>query len=271
MSGPQKRRWTGPNLPPRPEVVSPYPDAPRLIVGAQSVREAIRAHGNRVAAVLVEQGKEDAAGRLDALARFANDQGIAVERVERRALDALSGGAQHQGAAAWGPELVLVSAEDVLAAPNPLIVALDGVQDPQNFGAVARSAVALGATAVVWPEHSSAPLTPATFRASAGAIEHATLCRVPSLVRFIDDARAANTGIQVIGLTADSRTPLHEMTLSGPIILVIGSEHAGLGRAVRQRCTALARLTLHGPIDSLNASVACAVSLYVASIQRAKS
>jgi 23S rRNA (guanosine2251-2'-O)-methyltransferase len=134
---------------------------------------------------------------------------------------------------------------------------------------VIRSAVALGATAVVWPEHASAPLTPATFRASAGAVEHARLCRVPSLVRFLDDATAA--GIQIIGLAAEGRAPLHEMDLAGPTILVVGSEHTGLGRAVRQRCTALARLTLRGPIDSLNASVACAVSLYVASIQRTKS
>jgi 23S rRNA (guanosine2251-2'-O)-methyltransferase len=269
MNSPNKRRWTGPKQAPRPEVVSPFTDAPRLIVGAQSVREAVRAHGARVAQVLVEKAlNEDGAGRLDALARFASDQGIAVERVERRALDALSGGAQHQGAAAWGPELALIEGDAVLGSPDPLIVALDGVQDPQNFGAVIRSAVALGATAVVWPEHSSAPLTPATFRASAGAVEHARLCRVPSLVRFLDDAVAAS--LQVVGLAAEGRVALHEMDLSGPTILVVGSEHAGLGRAVRQRCTALARLTLRGPIDSLNASVACAVSLYVASIHRAK-
>jgi 23S rRNA (guanosine2251-2'-O)-methyltransferase len=269
MNAPTKRPWTGPKKPPRQEIRSPYSQAPRLIVGAQAVREAVRAHGHALAQVIVEQTEGDAAGRLDALARFAADQGIAVARVARRELDVLSSGAQHQGAAAWGPELALMSGEDVLALPDPLIVALDGIQDPQNFGAVVRSAVALGASAVVWPENASAPLTPATFRASAGAVEHARLCRVPSLVRFLDDAAARS--LKIVGLAAEAREPLHELDLKGPTVLVVGSEHAGLGKAVRQRCSSLGRLTLRGPIDSLNASVACAVSLYVASIQRANS
>lgn len=269
MTAPKKRRWTGPKQPPREEARSPYAAAPRLIVGAQAVREAVRAHGNRIAEAFVEQTEGDAAGRLDALARFAADQGIAVSRVPRRQLDVLSNGAQHQGAAAWGPELPLMDAAEVLALPDLLVVALDGIQDPQNFGAVVRSAVALGASAVVWPENASAPLTPATFRASAGAVEHARLCRVPSLVRFLDEAAARS--IQIVGLAAEARVPLHELNLSGPTVLVVGGEHSGLGKAVRQRCSALGKLTLRGPIDSLNASVACAVSLYVASIQRGKS
>jgi 23S rRNA (guanosine2251-2'-O)-methyltransferase len=266
MSGPGKRPWTGPKKPPRAEVRSPYAGAPRLIVGAQAVREAVRARGHALAEVIVEQSEGDAAGRLDALARFATDQGIAVTRVPRRDLDALSGGAQHQGAAAWGPDLTLLGGDEVLALPDPLIVALDGIQDPQNFGAVLRSAVALGASAVVWPENASAPLTPATFRASAGAVEHARLCRVPSLVRFLDDAAAQ--AFRIVGLAAEAREPLHELDLKGPTVLVVGSEHTGLGKAVRQRCSSLGRLTLRGPIDSLNAAAACAVSLYVATIQR---
>lgn len=269
MSAPHKRPWTGPKKPPRPEVRSPYPHAPRLIAGAQAVREAIRAHGHALAEVVVEQTTGDSAGRLDALARFAADQGIAVTRGSRKDLDALSGGAQHQGAAAWGPELALLSGDEVLDLPDPLIVALDGIQDPQNFGAVLRSAVALGASAVVWPENASAPLTPATFRASAGAVEHARLSRVSSLVRFLDDAAARS--FKIVGLAAEAREPLHELDLRGPTVLVVGSEHSGLGKAVRQRCSSIGRLTLRGPIDSLNAAAACAVSLYVASIQRANS
>jgi 23S rRNA (guanosine2251-2'-O)-methyltransferase len=239
-------------------VASPYEQAPRLVFGMQPVREAIRAHGSRLGSVLVERVAGDAAGRFDAL-----------ERVARRDLDALSSGGQHQGAAAWAPALHLIDSATALGAPGLLVVALDGIQDPQNFGAVIRSAVGLGATSVVWGEHSSAPLTPATFRASAGAVEHARLCRVSSLVRFMDEAVA--TGAQVIGLAPDATMALHEADLSGPTILVIGSEHEGLNRAVRHRCTLLARLTLRGPIESLNASAACAAALYVSVIQRAKS
>jgi 23S rRNA (guanosine2251-2'-O)-methyltransferase len=243
--------------------------APRLVLGMQPVREAIRVHGAKLAKVLVERGGRDKS-RLDALARFAADQGAReVLRVARQDLDRAAGGVHHQGVAAWAPDLDLVEPESILSAADLLCCALDGIQDPQNFGAVIRSAVALGATAVVWPEHASAPLTPATFRASAGAIEHATLCRVPALARFIDDARAV--GAAVVGLTPEATNAIDDVDLRGPTILVIGAEHEGIARPVRKRCTAFARLTLRGPVESLNASVAAGIALHVAGIQRMKS
>jgi 23S rRNA (guanosine2251-2'-O)-methyltransferase len=253
----------------RREAESPYPAAPRLVIGLQPVREAVRAHRSALGAVLVERSQGESAARLDALARFATDQGVTeVRRVERRELDTLSAGGMHQGALAWAAPLALVPPADLLTDDDLLILALDGIQDPQNFGAAIRSAVGLGATAVVWAEHAAAPLTPATFRASAGAIEHARLGRVPSLVRFLDDAVTA--GVTVVGLVPDADLALHKMDLGGPTVLVIGSEHEGIGRAVRRRCTALARLTLKGPIESLNASAAAAVALAIARISRDK-
>lgn len=246
----------------------PKRPAERVVLGLQPVREAIRVHGARLGAVLVERGAGEH-GRLDALARFAADQGVhEVARVARRDLDRLAGSVHHQGVAAYAPELELLSADVVLAAPNLLAIVLDGIQDPQNFGAIVRSAVALGATAVVWPEHASAPLTPATFRASAGAIEHARLCRVPSLAHFIDDGKAG--GAVVIGLTPDAPTGLDRVDLRGPSMLVIGSEHEGIARNVRRRCSTFARLTLAGPVASLNASVAAGIALHMAAIQRMK-
>ncbi|HVU05440.1 MAG TPA: RNA methyltransferase [Polyangiaceae bacterium] len=236
----------------------------------QPVREAIRAHGSALGSVIVERATGEAAGRLDALARFAEAQGVSqVERAPRSTLDRLAAGALHQGAVAWAPALRIHESAEVLAGESFLILALDGVQDPQNFGAAIRSAVALGATAIVWAEHSSAPLTPATFRASAGAIEHATLCRVPSLVRFLDDA--LGQGARVIGLAADGTVALHREDLRGSTVLVVGSEHEGLARAVRKRCTSVARLTLRGPVESLNASVAAAIAVHLAQIQRENS
>lgn len=247
----------------------PSADTPRLILGLQPVREAIRAHRERLGSVLLEDTRGESRPRLEALARLATHQGVAsVQWVSRRELDILAGATLHQGAAAWAPELALVEPTELLAAPHLLAIALDGIQDPQNFGAVVRSAVGLGSTGVVWPENASAPLTPATFRASAGAVEHAVLCRVPSLVRFLDEATAA--GAEVVGLAPDADTIIHDMDLTGPTVLVLGSEHEGLGRAVRRHCARLARLSLSGPIESLNASVACAVALYVAKIQREK-
>ena len=239
----------------------------RLVVGLQPVREAIRVHGSGISSVLVDSRPQP---QLAALARFAQDQGIArVERVRRSALDRMSGGTSHQGAAAWAPPLSFTSLSDILPRPDLLAVALDQIQDPQNFGAVLRSGVVLGRAPIIWGEHSSAPLSAATFRASAGAVEHATLCRTRSLAGAL--GQAADRGIQVVGLEPRAKQLLHEVRLTGPTILVIGSEHQGLGRAVKRRCTELASLTPPGPVDSLNASAAAALALYEAVIQRLSS
>lgn len=238
----------------------------RLVIGLQPVREAVRRHGAALQRVIVQSGSHP---RLEALARFAQDHGVAVERAERPLLDRMSQGGTHQGALAWAPELELVPWTQLLGQEQLLAIALDGIQDPQNFGAVVRSAVALGNTAVVWGEHASAPLTPATFRASAGAVEHAALCRVPSLHGALTEA--ANSGIQVVGLDARASTQLRDVDLTLPTLLVIGNEHDGMKRAVRRACTLTAHLVPPGPVESLNASVAAAISLYEARIQRMKS
>jgi 23S rRNA (guanosine2251-2'-O)-methyltransferase len=228
------------------------------------VREAIRAHGRRLTHVLVDDRELP---RLEALLRFASAQGVTqIERVSRAALDRLCGTVVHQGVAALAPALRIHSGQAVLEREKLIAIALDGVQDPQNFGAVVRSAVALASAPIVWPEHASAPLTPATFRASAGAIEHATLARVPSLVAWLDDAVAR--GVQVVGLDAQGEAPLSALDLREPTIIVLGNEHEGLGRAVRRRCTRLAQLAPMSHIDSLNASVAAALALYEVSRQR---
>jgi 23S rRNA (guanosine2251-2'-O)-methyltransferase len=238
-----------------------------LVLGLQAVRAAIRAQGARLGAVLLES---DDNPRLAAVQRFARDQGIAsVEVVGRSQLDRLSAGVLHQGVAAWAPELSLTDFDQLLADPALLAVVLDKVQDPQNFGAVLRSAVGLGAGSVVWGEHSSAPLGPATLRAAAGAAEFARLCRVTSLPKAL--AQAAEAGVAVLGLDAQSDRPLASWNLSGPTLLVIGSEQAGMTPAVRRACTGLARLVAPGPIESLNASVAAAISLYEAHRQRTNS
>ncbi|HZO11969.1 MAG TPA: 23S rRNA (guanosine(2251)-2'-O)-methyltransferase RlmB [Polyangiaceae bacterium] len=234
----------------------------RLVLGIQPVREAIRAHGSGLARVAVMHGGNR---RLEALARFASDQGVTVERIPRGKLDALSGGVSHQGAAAWAPPLELVAVE-ALAVPNALIVALDGITDPHNFGATIRSAVALGASAVLWGEHHAAPLTPATFRASAGAIEHARLCRVTSLKSAIAELR--DRAITTISLDLGAERTLAELDLAAPIALVIGSEDEGVSRGVRQLCQQHARLPMTSTIGSLNASVAAAVAVYEAQRQR---
>jgi 23S rRNA (guanosine2251-2'-O)-methyltransferase len=235
----------------------------RLVFGLQAVREAVKAHGNRVERVLVERG---AGPKLDSLARFAEDRGIPVEWTPRAELDRRSVGGRHQGAMALAPELALVGVDDLQIGPTSIIVALDGVMDPQNFGAVIRSAVALGANAVLWPEHASAPLTPATFRASAGAVEHAVLCKVPALPEALEALTAR--GVTAVALDAQGTVTLGEIDLRGPVAIVIGAEDKGTRRPVRRACQYTARLPMAGPIGSLNASVAGAVALYEVLRQR---
>jgi len=236
-----------------------------MICGIQPVREAIRAHGAKLARVFVESDPRDASP-LEALARFARDQGATVERTARAELDRLARGVRHQGTIAFAPELSVARLEDIVLGDRALLVALDEVQDPQNFGAVLRSSVAMGATAVVWPEHRSAPLSPAAFRASAGAVEYATLCRVPSLPPALDDLRAR--GVAVVGLEMTGSAPLDRVDLTLPTVLVVGAEGKGLRKTVKRMCDTLASLPMPGPIGSLNASAAVAIALYEAVRQR---
>jgi 23S rRNA (guanosine2251-2'-O)-methyltransferase len=242
-------------------------DGARLVCGLQPVREAIRAHGERVERVLVEQAAGDGSQQLEALARFARDRGVVrVERVSRADLDRIARGVRHQGAVASAPPLRIASLDELALGERALLVALDEVQDPQNFGAVLRSSVAMGSTAVLWPEHRSAPLSPATFRASAGAVEHATLCRVASLPAALDDLRAQ--GMYIVGLDMGGSAAIDAIDLTRSVALVVGAEGKGLRKTVKRACDALARLPMAGPLGSLNASVAVAIALYEAVRQR---
>jgi 23S rRNA (guanosine2251-2'-O)-methyltransferase len=242
----------------------------RVVCGLQPVREAIRTQGAALERVVVEAAGREPSPQLEALARFARDHGAVVERLARADLDRIAQGVRHQGAIAFAPPLAIRALEDVdVDAPATLVVALDEVQDPQNFGAVVRSSVAMGATAVVWPEHRSAPLSAATFRASAGAIEHATLCRVTSLAPALEDLRAR--GVTVVGLDATGGVSIDRVDLARPVALVVGAEDKGLRRTVKRACDVLARLPMPGPIGSLNASVAVAIALYEVVRQRGAS
>lgn len=236
----------------------------RLISGLQPVREAIRAHGARIERVLVEKSDSP---QLNAVARFAEDQGSRVERVSRAELDKMAKGARHQGAIAVAPELALVKLEDAEFADDALVVALDELEDPQNFGAIIRSSVAMGASTILWPEHHSAPLSPATFRASAGAIEHATLIRVSQLPNAITHLKSL--GFTVVGLEMGADVALTEVDLKGKTVIVIGAEGKGLRKTVKRECTVLASVPMSGKLQSLNASVAAGIALYETLRQRA--
>jgi 23S rRNA (guanosine2251-2'-O)-methyltransferase len=234
------------------------------VVGIQPVRECIRVRAKVIDRLVLTDSDSPTLGALE---RFARDQGVSrIERLSRGEVDRLAHGMQHQGAIAFAPVLELALWEEVVTRPNLLTIALDQVQDPQNFGAVIRSAVATGEAAVLWGEHASAPLGAATGRASAGAIEHATLCRVPALKDAL--RLAQESGARVVGLAARAEKLLSEVDLTGPTVIVLGSEGSGLQPAVRRCCTELAAVVRPRVLDSLNASVAAAIALYEAGKQR---
>jgi len=242
----------------------------RLVYGVQPVREVLRAHGAAARGVWLLDSDSP---KLFGLERLAKGMGVPVERAPRGELDRRTKGGMHQGAVTLAPELVVLDEAGLLERlsdqPDPVVLVLDGVMDPQNFGAAVRSAVALGAPYVVWPEHGSAPLTPATFRASAGAIEHATLVRARSLPPLLEELKTM--GFHVVLLEASSEDALEKLDLMGPVAMIIGAEDRGAKPAVRKAASSRARLPMSGAIDSLNASVATALALYEISRQRRSS
>lgn len=235
----------------------------RLVLGHQAVREVIRVWGAKTFRIVLQKSDSP---RIQAVERFARDQGIQVEVAPREVLDRIAQGGQHQGVAAFAPPLVLKPWEDIYIEPTLLAVALDGVVDPHNFGATIRSAVGVAGAPILWGESASAPLSPVTFRASAGAIEHATLCRVRSLHGAL--SAAAEAGVEILGLAPDATEDLHTIDCLGPTVLVIGSEEKGMGRAVRKTCTRLVRLHQSGRVQSLNASVAAGIALHSLATRR---
>ena len=238
----------------------------RLLLGPHAVAEGLRAAPDRITVVYTT---EDARGALADLLRLARDRNVRCEPRQRLELDALADGVRHQGVVAITGEFSYLSLPELLTAlpERPLLLALDQVTDPHNFGAIVRSAVALGAHGLLTLKDRAAPVTPVVVRASAGATELARIARVTNLARSLGELRDA--GWQAIGLDAEGTTDLRDLPRAeAGRVLVIGSEGHGLRRLVREQCDVLASIPLHGRLGSLNASVAAGIALYESLHQR---
>jgi len=185
----------------------------------------------------------------------------AAEEVERRC-----GSPDHQGICAEVEAYRYADAAGLLARPDALIVALDEIQDPQNLGAICRTAECSGATGVVIPERRSAEVTPAVCKASAGAVEHLAIARVRNLADFL--LVAGRAGAWSYGADGEARTPYTQPDYRGKVVLVLGSEGSGLRPRVARSCDELVALPLRGRIESLNVSAAAAALLYEITRQR---
>jgi 23S rRNA (guanosine2251-2'-O)-methyltransferase len=183
-----------------------------------------------------------------------------------RELTAAAGTRDHQGVVAWCDPFRYADAHELAASAEPLLVCLDQVTDPHNFGAVIRSAEGAGAVGVIVPAHGSARVTAAVAKASAGAVEHLPVAVVPNLARFLADIKGP--GLWVYAADAEGDLPLWSADLTGGVALVFGAEAKGVRPLVRRTCDGIVSIPLAGKVRSLNVSVAAAVLLYEARRQR---
>jgi len=238
------------------------PDAPETVAGRNPVVEALRAKVPATALYLAAGTDNDE--RITEAVAIAAKAGIALIEMTRGQLDAMTGGQVHQGLALQVPPYTYLHPHDLLAralaAPAPLLVALDGVTDPRNLGAMVRSAAAFGAQGVLLPERRAAGMTASAWRTSAGAAARLPVARCTNLSRTLSAFKAA--GLFTVGLTAAGTVSLDELEVAtSPLVVVVGSEGDGLGRLVAQTCDLTVRIPMSSLTESLNAGIAAAVTL----------
>ena len=235
------------------------------IYGINAVAEALKA--GRVVSIRAGRRHDR---RLHQLLMLAEQESVPVRRVSDQELDRESAGASHQGVIADVSDRRIFELSDLIedahAKPPALIVVLDGIEDPHNFGAILRTCDAVGAHGVVRQTRHAAPLTGVTSKASAGAAAHVKIADVVNVARAVEELTEA--GIWTVGLAGDASEAYDKMDFSLPTALVLGSEGAGLRRLVRERCDMLASIPMKGQVDSLNVSVAAGVVLFEALRQR---
>jgi 23S rRNA (guanosine2251-2'-O)-methyltransferase len=244
-----------------------------ILYGVHAVEEALRAGRRHFDHVLVARERHDV--RLEQLVAQCRQAGVRVKSEPREQLTHVAGTIAHQGVVAVVRPQELLAIEDLFEAPDlrngdasaaRLVLALDGVEDPQNLGALLRVADGAGVDGVVLTERRSAPLSPVAVKASAGATEHLRIARVVNLVRALEDLKRNN--LWIIGLDERGTTDYDKFDFTGDCALVLGREGAGLHDLVRRTCDYLLRIPMAGGVSSLNVSAAGAVVLYEAFRQR---
>ncbi|GAB2467564.1 23S rRNA (guanosine(2251)-2'-O)-methyltransferase RlmB [Xylanimonas ulmi] len=250
-------------------------DGVEVVAGRNSVLEALRTEVPMTTVYIATRVDHD--DRTREILQLASERGLALLEVTKPELDRLTDGQVHQGVAAQVPPYEYRDTDDLLDAAEAsgrpaLIVALDGVTDPRNLGAVLRSAGAFGAHGVLVPERRAAGVTASAWKVSAGAAAHVPVARATNLVRALGELKKA--GCFVVGLDGDGDTEVGELHLAtDPLVVVVGSEGKGMGRLVREACDVVASIPIDSTaVESLNAGVATSITLYeIAKARRAAS
>ncbi|MGH7428350.1 MAG: 23S rRNA (guanosine(2251)-2'-O)-methyltransferase RlmB [Candidatus Methylomirabilaceae bacterium] len=240
-----------------------------LLLGPHAVLEALRAGGRSIGRILVSRERSDA--RIVEIIRLATARGVGVRQEGRQRLDDLAKGVPHQGVLALVSQAAYEDPFELVGrikagTSSPLLVLLDGIQDPQNLGAIVRTGEAAGADGLFIARHRAVGITPAAARASVGAHEYLPVARIPGLPAFLEWLKGQ--GVWVLGADPNSQRSLYDIDLRVPLALVIGAEHRGLRVLVRERCDLLASIPMRGRLASLNAAAAAAIFLFEIRRQR---
>ncbi|MFM2483107.1 23S rRNA (guanosine(2251)-2'-O)-methyltransferase RlmB [Celerinatantimonas sp. YJH-8] len=241
---------------------------PYYLYGLHAVQALLECHPERVIDLAVLQGRDDA--RLEQILRLAQQVGISVQRMGRKALDERAQDTHHQGVVAKVKSAPTLSDKDlpgILAGHDaPLLLVLDGVTDPHNLGACLRNADAAGAVAVIVPKDNSAQLSAVVRKVAVGAAETVPLVCVTNLARCLRDLQ--QQGIWIVGTAGEAEQLIYDCKLTGPMALVMGAEGKGMRRLTRDTCDELVKLPMAGSVSSLNVSVAAGICLFEAVRQR---
>lgn len=240
-----------------------------MIWGFHPVLELLKTSPGQVKSLTLQKSKKGP--KLNEILEIADRHGIQVTYTDAIRTADETGEVNHQGVLAQVQPTQTISLEELLrsaqaASPQPLLIMLDSIQDPHNLGAIIRSAAAAGADGVILPKDRSAPLTGTVAKSSAGGLSLIKICSVTNLTNCINTLKKA--GFWIYGAAGEAAQSLFEVKFSGPVCLVLGSEGKGIRPLVREQCDFLVSIPMHGPLNSLNASVAAGIILFEVVRQR---
>lgn len=238
------------------------------LAGVNSILEAIRGR-RKIHKIYVQDGRKGK--KIEELLELARSKGIYYQEVEKHSLDKMYTMGNHQGIIAQVDTFEYSSIDEMLEhamfkGQEPFILILDGIEDPQNFGSIIRTAECAGVHGIIIPRHNNSEITAAVARASAGAVEHMRIARETNLVNTIKYLK--DQGMWVVGADMDGEELYFSTNIPSPIVLVIGGENRGLRRLVKENCDLLLKIPMQGAINSLNASIAAALMIYETVRQR---
>jgi 23S rRNA (guanosine2251-2'-O)-methyltransferase len=239
-----------------------------VLIGRNAVIEALK-HGRGINKILLAEG--DREGSVNEIVALAKERGIMLQTVARTKLESLAAGQRHQGVLAYVAPVPYVELDDILAraadkGEPPFLLLLDELEDPHNLGALLRTADAVGVHGVLIPKRRSVPLTSTVAKTSAGAVEYVPVARIGNIAQTLRALK--EKGIWAVGADMAGTDDYYDADLTGPLVIVVGSEGKGISRLVKETCDFLVRIPMQGKINSLNASVAGSILLYESLHQR---